>query len=165
VTQGLRSGALGALLDEYERALGALSALLGTLSDSAFELTRDRETRDNDCRSVQTVLAHVTSSGYGYADMIRSAIGADSTRPDLGLRSRATTIDGLAALVPYMEETLRDRWTMSYEEMAALRIQARWGPTYDLEQLLEHAIVHVLRHRRQIEGFLREPRFRGADGA
>jgi hypothetical protein len=33
-------------------------------------------------------------------------------------------------------------------------IEARWGPRYDLEQLLEHAIVHVLRHRRQIDKFL-----------
>jgi len=29
----------------------------------------------------------------------------------------------------------------------------RWGPQYDLEQLLEHAVVHILRHRRQIEKF------------
>lgn len=119
MTQGPRTGALGALVDEYERALGALAALLGTISDPAFERTRDPDTRDDDCRSVQTVVAHVTDSGYGYADMIRSALGADSTRPEPGLR----------------------------------------------EQLLEHAIVHVLRHRRQIEAFLREPRVRGTDGA
>ena len=27
------------------------------------------------------------------------------------------------------------------------------GQSYDAEQLLEHAIVHILRHRRQIEKF------------
>jgi hypothetical protein len=81
VTPRPRSGALAALVDEYERALGSLGALLGTIPDPAFALTRDRDTRDADCRSVQTVIAHVTSSGYGYADMIRSVIGADSTRP------------------------------------------------------------------------------------
>jgi hypothetical protein len=54
---------------------------------------------------------------------------------------------------------------MTYEEMASIRIAARWGPTYDLEQLLEHAIVHVLRHRRQIERLLREPPYRIADRA
>jgi uncharacterized damage-inducible protein DinB len=165
VTPRPRSGALAALVDEYERALGALRVLLGTISDPAFELTRDRDTRDADCRSVQTVIAHVTSSGYGYADMIRSTLGADSTRPALGLSSRAASIDDLAALVPYLEETLRDHWAMTYDEMASIRMPARWGPTYDLEQLLEHAIVHVLRHRRQIEGFLREPGARVADGA
>jgi hypothetical protein len=46
-----------------------------------------------------------------------------------------------------------------YERITALEIQAPWGPVYDLEQMLEHAIVHVLRHRRQIERFLAEPQF------
>jgi len=40
---------------------------------------------------------------------------------------------------------------MSEEEMMGVTIDSRWGQRYDLEQLLEHAIVHVLRHRRQIE--------------
>jgi uncharacterized protein YlzI (FlbEa/FlbD family) len=32
-------------------------------------------------------------------------------------------------------------------------IKVNWGQCYDVEQLMEHAIVHVLRHRRQIEKF------------
>ena len=28
-----------------------------------------------------------------------------------------------------------------------------WGQRYDVEQIMEHAIVHILRHRRQIERF------------
>jgi hypothetical protein len=43
---------------------------------------------------------------------------------------------------------------MTDEEIMAVSMKVRWGPTYDLEQLLEHAIVHILRHRRQIERFL-----------
>ena len=34
------------------------------------------------------------------------------------------------------------------------KILVRWGQRYDVEQLIEHAIVHILRHRRQIEKFL-----------
>ncbi|GAA0876467.1 hypothetical protein GCM10009118_28770 [Wandonia haliotis] len=33
------------------------------------------------------------------------------------------------------------------------KIKVRWGQTFDVEQLMQHAIVHVLRHRRQIEIF------------
>ena len=29
-----------------------------------------------------------------------------------------------------------------------------WGQLYDIEQLMEHAIVHILRHRRQVERFM-----------
>ena len=35
----------------------------------------------------------------------------------------------------------------------ALKIKTGWGQLYDIEQLTEHAIVHILRHRRQIEKF------------
>jgi hypothetical protein len=43
---------------------------------------------------------------------------------------------------------------MSDEEIVRVRMDTHWGQTYDLEQLLEHAIVHILRHRRQIERFV-----------
>ncbi len=33
------------------------------------------------------------------------------------------------------------------------KIKTYWGQVYDIEQLTEHAIVHVMRHRRQIEKF------------
>jgi len=34
-------------------------------------------------------------------------------------------------------------------------MKTSWGENYDFEQLLEHAIVHILRHRRQIERLLK----------
>jgi hypothetical protein len=34
------------------------------------------------------------------------------------------------------------------------KIVVAWGQSYDVEQLFEHAIVHILRHRTQIERFL-----------
>ena len=33
----------------------------------------------------------------------------------------------------------------------SLKIISYWGQLYDIEQLTEHAIVHILRHKRQIE--------------
>ena len=38
---------------------------------------------------------------------------------------------------------------------------ARNAIVYNLEQLVEHAIVHLLRHRRQVERFLTETKFMG----
>ena len=32
-----------------------------------------------------------------------------------------------------------------------VQFQVRWGPVYDPEMILEHGIVHLLRHRRQLE--------------
>jgi hypothetical protein len=33
-------------------------------------------------------------------------------------------------------------------------MEASWGQVFDLEQLLEHALAHLLRHRRQLERWL-----------
>ena len=60
----------------------------------------------------------------------------------------------LEAALRYTIETLKDRWEMSSEEISAISIKTRWGAIYDIEGLLEHAIVHILRHRRQLEKFI-----------
>ena len=56
----------------------------------------------------------------------------------------------LAAALRLTEESVEGLVDADEAAMAALRFPVRWGPTYDPEMLLEHAIVHLLRHRRQI---------------
>jgi len=36
-------------------------------------------------------------------------------------------------------------------EIQALSFTVRWGPRYDPKMILEHAVCHVLRDRRQLE--------------
>jgi len=57
-------------------------------------------------------------------------------------------------MLAYTSETLQDKWELTNEEIMKVKMIVRWGPQYDLEQLLEHAVVHILRHRRQIEKFI-----------
>ena len=57
-------------------------------------------------------------------------------------------------MLAYTSATFDGKWDISEDEAEAMRIQSGWGTVYDLEQLLEHAVVHMLRHRRQIERFL-----------
>ena len=149
------------MMDEYERAVAELSEILRRISDDEFELVRDLETRDEGCRSIQTILQHVVRAGYGYAGYIRDAYGTEAKRPDVPLGKRLEILDQLDRMVAYTTATLEDKWELSDEQIMAVQIRSRWGAIYDLEQLLEHAIVHVLRHRRQIERFLTEPRFSG----
>ena len=55
----------------------------------------------------------------------------------------------------YTEKVFTDYPELPLEVFAEdQKMLVRWGQRYDVEQLLEHAIVHVLRHRRQIERFL-----------
>jgi len=160
VTQTFRPGALGALMDEYERAIRDLAEVLAPLSQTGFEALRDDETPDEDCRSIRTVLNHVVRSGYGYVGYLRSAQGRDFPAPAFRVETPAEAIRELAAVARTTADTFEGNWRMPDELIESARIQSRWGPVFNLEQMFEHAIVHILRHRRQIERFLTEPRFR-----
>jgi hypothetical protein len=149
-----RKGAIGALMDEYERAGADLLRVVATLDDAAYERIRDPQTTDEHCRSIQTIVSHVVNSGYGYADYIRTVFGMATDRPPYLLLSPRDFPEKFAAMVRYTEATLEGKWTTPEEVIMAVRIESRWGPVYDLEQLLEHAILHIMRHRRQIEKFL-----------
>jgi uncharacterized damage-inducible protein DinB len=99
-------------------------------------------------------MSHVVRAGYGYADYIREQLSIASTRPQPKLLSRQESLEQLAAALQYTIQTLEGRWEMSAEEISGIVINSRWGAVYDMEGLLEHAIVHLLRHRRQIEKFI-----------
>jgi len=162
-----RKGGVGAMMDEYERAAGELKNVLARASEEQYTRIIDPDTKDPDCRSIQTIITHVVRAGYGYADYIRGAFGIPSETPKEHLRGSPNGPGGSGVMVArqeaagkidgflrYTAETLEGKWEMTDEEIMAVSMKVRWGPTYDLEQLLEHAIVHILRHRRQIERFL-----------
>src|SRR5512132_502407 len=72
-----RKGPVGAMMDEYERAVGELVRIIEGISDEEYERVRDTETKDDDCRSIQTILTHVIGAGYGYAGYLREAWGME----------------------------------------------------------------------------------------
>lgn len=154
VMKSYRDGAIGALMDEYERAAWELMRLVERIPDEEFTRVVDSLTKDEDCRSVQTIMSHVVGAGYGYADYLREQFAIESTRPPRKLLSRRESLEQVEAALRYTVETLEGRWEMSAEEIAGVVVKTRWGPVYDAEGLLEHAVVHILRHRRQIEKFI-----------
>lgn len=141
-------------MDEYERATAELTKILENISDEDYARVRDTETKDDDCRSIQTIMTHVVGAGYGYAGMMRDAWGVERVPHERVPIARADTPAQLRAMLDYMIATLEGKWELSEAESNAVQMRARWGVVYDFEQLFEHAIVHVLRHRRQIERFL-----------
>ena len=145
-------------MDEYERATAELKLLVEQTPDDEFIQVLDARTKDEDCRSIQTILTHVVRAGFGYANYIRDSFSIATTRSITGLFSRREAVVGLDEMLDYTAQTLEGKWEMTDEEIEAVAIQSRWGVKYNLEQLLEHAIVHILRHRRQIERLLQESR-------
>ena len=149
-----RKGGIGAVMDEYEKAAAELENLIKNISESDFIKIVDTETNDEDCRSVQTIVSHVTNSGYGYANYIRDWFSIPKNSPDRKLLSKDEFFIRFKDMLAYTSETLEGKWEYSDDDIQKVKMIVRWGPHYDLEQLLEHAVVHILRHRRQIEKFV-----------
>jgi len=131
-----RKGAIGALMDEYERAASELRRVVEALPEEEFTRIVDSQTSDEDCRSAQTIVAHVVSAGYGYASGIRKAFSATADRPRKRLLSYHEALPELEAMLEDTRHTLDGRWEMTAEAISGTVISAPWGVTYDLEQLL-----------------------------
>ena len=154
--QNFRIGAIGALMVEYEKSAKELKNVVKYIDQGSFIKIVDSETEDPDCKSIQTIMNHVIKAGYGYANYIRRYFNDDLTerKDDYKLSSPEIACNELDLMLIYTVETLNNKWNMGYEKLFEINIKTTWGPEYNLEQLLEHAIVHILRHRRQIEKFL-----------
>ena len=150
------SGTTGALLDEYERAIKDLKEVLKTVAPIELTTIADDKTIDEDCRSIQTILSHVVRSGYGYAIYVRKQQGETvDFRTSQLLESVDAYNAALDDMFAFNVQLFADYPNLTLEEFEAdKKILVRWGQLYDVEQLFEHAIVHILRHRRQIERFL-----------
>ncbi len=151
-----REGPAGALMDEYEKAAEELKKVLKGINQQDYEEVVDKETKDPDCVSIKKIMDHVVGAGYGYANTIRKQFGDSFTKrkEDYGLDSPESACRELDIMLAYTEDTLRNKGDLTFDDVLNNIMKTSWGQNFDFEQLLEHAIVHILRHRRQVEKFL-----------
>lgn len=149
------NGAIGALLDEYEKALSELKRTISDLTREELIHIVDAETQNEECKSIQTILSHIVQSGYTYVVEIRKWMGKqDDYRPVILLDHLDEYLTALDHMFQYTEQLFLEHPHIKLTEYDFdKKIKVRWGQSYDVEQLMQHAIVHVLRHRRQIEKF------------
>jgi len=149
-------GGFGALMDEFARAAEDFCRTLENLPPGALDWEQPSD--DPDTKTLRTLCAHVIGAARRHTNYIRQARGlpVDETRPDPALLVTPSDVRArLADALRYAEGALDGLYHADGETVMAIRFQARWGPTYDPEMMLEHAIVHVLRHRRQMERWSR----------
>lgn len=148
-----RAGAFGALLDESARAADDLCRLVEGFSQAAFD--EQRESDDPATVSPRAICAHVVAAQRRYADYIRKALGLPHVdRFEVSLepmRSPADLRPLLGEALRYTEEALTDLFDDPRDPHEIAPFAVAWGPTYDPEMILEHGVVHLLRHRRQLE--------------
>lgn len=143
----------GAILDEYARAAADLCDVVDAVSPARFVAAKPSP--DPDCVSIERICAHMLRAAKGYANYIRERAGMPLREPfSEPVATLANPTDFRPRLVEalrYTDETLEPLASMKDEELVAMTFQVRWGPMYDPEMIMEHAICHLLRHRRQIE--------------
>jgi hypothetical protein len=153
-----RQGAVGALLDLYEQVISDLKKAIEDIPDEALTVIIDPQTTNEDCRSVQTILSHVVYAGFGYATSIQNLVEDKVSRP--GKTYHRTTreySEDLTNVFSYTEAIFKEIKDNDLEQLDnSLKIKTRWGQLYDIEQMTEHAIVHILRHKRQIDKIKRK---------
>lgn len=149
-----RKGPLGALMDEYERAAEDYFRTIEKIPDDIFVKILDTQTKDEDCRSIQSICSHVLGSGIYYSNMIRKhfneTITLKPTKNPAPLNAQLTKTETLKMLA-YASESLENKLDISDKDLGNYLMKSRWGTIYDIEQLMEHAVLHIMRHRRQIE--------------
>lgn len=150
-------GGLGAILDEMKKASEEFISVIQKIPQPDFIKIVDSQTTDEDCRSIQTICRHVVRSGYGYADYILSALNIPTDSPNVNkmeIESPDVVVVELRRMIDYNLKHLYEMNREIIEEkMFVIKFITRWGEEFNFEQILEHAIVHILRHRRQIERF------------
>lgn len=149
-----RKGAAGALIDEYERAAFELKEIVQSIDESDYSRLADAETKNEDCRSIQTIASHIVRSGYGYANYIRENFSMNVAEIEEKQIAQAEIGDEIEKMLAYTAEIFEERWEELSEDLTNRFIVTRRRGNYSIEQMLQHAIVHVLRHRRQVDKFL-----------
>jgi uncharacterized damage-inducible protein DinB len=146
-----RSGAFGALMDEYVRAAEDFLRVAESFAEPRW--SEERSSPDENTRSPRAICLHVVSAAHRYADYIRKRRGMEFVeRFDLDPARLVAPRDVRGLLreaILWTEDCVHD--LKDDATTSALTFQVRWGPTYDPEMLLEHAVCHLLRHRRQLE--------------
>jgi len=142
-----------ALLDEWESASQGIVALLPRLRDTELE---SGEATDESC--TRGILVHVLRAGWGYATWICEQL--DFPRPVR--RTDPKMVSGRAGFEAAFAE-LHAGFRAALEPLqdaqldgpapgvSPVHFTSRWGESYGVEQMLEHAVCHNLRHRRQLE--------------
>jgi hypothetical protein len=107
-------------------------------------------TSDPNYASLESLLHHALKASRGYMTWLCEKLGL----PDPGIDPAPEPSDVQQQAARYMEHLL-ERWRVPLVAVEEARFGAihksRWGEDMSLEGMLEHAAMHPLRHRFQLE--------------
>lgn len=149
-----RSGPLGALMDEYERATTELKERIALLPLASYTELLDEAEEHRGKGSIRIVVLKVIDNGFHIANMIRRRFGMQEFQHGMRAETPELAAMSLNAMLACTEGALSEHWDMDEHDVSTVLINAPWGTEYTLEQLLEHAIVKLMRQRRIADHYL-----------
>ena len=112
------------------------------------------QTDDPNYRSMETLLSHVFRAARGYMTWACEKLEL----PDPEIRKTPEADELEVALEDYMEHLL-ERYRLPLADVPPDKFhrpsyESRWKVEYSIDAMLEHAAMHPLRHRYQLEALL-----------
>jgi hypothetical protein len=136
------AGTLGTLMEIYQQATEDFVAYLRARTPvelSAGAVFNGRTV------TIKEILNHVVYAGNEFANDLRRGLG----RPMDQSAAPADVIEAIVAIAPRTAAALERAWHLTDPEIGKVLIDQPWNVRYTLEQVMEHAIVHILWHKRQ----------------
>ena len=109
------------------------------------------ETDDPSYQSAHHLGGHVFRAARGYLTWIGVCVKRPVTGLDVDTDAASIAEKGRPFVDAVLEAWRRELALLEDAELAAGTYRSRWDQDYNIEQMLEHAVVHPMRHRIQLE--------------
>jgi uncharacterized damage-inducible protein DinB len=94
---------------------------------------------------------HVLRAARNYLTWIGTCVGRPVTDVDADTDLVSIAAKGRRFVDEVLEAWRRHLAALEDSELRPATFTSRWGDPYSIEQMLEHAVVHPMRHRIQLE--------------
>jgi hypothetical protein len=109
------------------------------------------KTDDPSYQSPGHLAGHVFRSARNYLTWIGDCVKRPVTDVDSDTDVVSISRKGRTFVDEILAGWRRHLGALEDAELAPTMYKSRWGDDYDIEQMLEHAVVHPMRHRIQLE--------------
>ena len=151
-TDGYRYGGARALVELHEIHMRAFLADWKRARAAGVGLP---STDDPSYASMAALLRHVLRAGRGYMTWMCECLEL----PDPEIRA-TPEVDVVESEADAYLEHLLERWRLPLRDVAEEQFdrpeyKSRWGTLYCIDAMLEHAVMHPIRHAHQLERLMR----------
>jgi uncharacterized damage-inducible protein DinB len=109
------------------------------------------KTDDPSYESAEHLGGHVFRAARGYLTWIGEFVNRPVTDVDPDTDAASIARKGRAFVDEVLAAWRRHLTSLEDGEITPATRKSRWGEDYSIEQMLEHAVVHPMRHRIQLE--------------